>query len=913
MSFLSGRSLAAHPRSRWFLVALSFILAGCERPVKSNTTTAPPPAVANDLAKQLAQARVEQATNKLAQKQPAEALALLVSALKSDPASDEAQSLAAKILGETVWNFPVLTIQHELPIDQIHAAGSSTLWVSLGGEVATTVRWNLETLAIENVLLPVSGHATRSLVFGPASQSVVIERGPVNLLCDARTLKPIRDLGPLPDFLTPAAVVVFSPDGLLLAHPGYVSETDQSIVWQIRDTATGQTIRKSEPSRANSPRPLAATLNRDRLRVIHADGSLIEMPVSPVEAVQTIPMPEPAKLLNAQFSADGNAVLTRHEQGPHQAPIPSIISYHDQDDGSLEPDKLVSRFPWSRHPNIWNGLMSDPEFAPFAIDGSNLKFLSGSHAPIELTDAITAVAFDGSSIITGEQSGVITSHRRLPHPTKATAPVLPCTLDQNALSAFEKLCDALSGVRRDEKDGSFHRLSPADRLLAVESCDFVEILEIFPTLNFEPIKNIFAELQQREARSTALLPMWDRLARADLSGKSWPAILKQASALAATPWYRQLTAAVAGEESADSPWFAASRMKKLFHQADTPTVLTSIREAGGNGPAAASALALALASDQAEWITTCLETAIDLPPTLRQIALSRVAWLEGKKAKALSPWPEVISEMTEIRQREDWDGWEQADFAPALETIRQSVNDELLAIQVPEPSTPEQRKAVAERLADPETAATVGKPRYALACMNAALAFSSHKEESAITFELANTARNLGAPPAPCLRAEALALTAMGEYQKAHPLWIELITEHPLETQIPGDYAEAAYTAFENSDPQQAMTILTTGLHRYPQDANYALRAGWVAILTGNADRGYQFLQVGNRIGFPQDKLENATALLTIAAAQSGADDDATVHFNDLLRIDPAWAELKTLDSLEWPEELKTALSQFMH
>ena len=231
---------------------------------------------------------------------------------------------------------------------------------------------------------------------------------------------------------------------------------------------------------------------------------------------------------------------------------------------------------------------------------------------------------------------------------------------------------------------------------------------------------------------------------------------------------------------------------------------------------------------------------------------------------------------------------------------------------MPENSTPEQRQAVADRLADPETLATVGKPRFALACMRAALAFSAHKENAETTFGLASTARRLGAPAEPCMRAEALALTAMGDYQKAHPIWIELITEHPLDTQIPGDYAEAAYTAFENADPQQAMTILTTGMHRYPQDANFALRAGWVALLTGNSERGYQFLQAGKRIGFPEEKQENALALLTIAAAMSSAYDDATVYFNDLVRLDPAWAELVTLDTLDWPEELKSVLSQFM-
>ena len=62
----------------------------------------------------------------------------------------------------------------------------------------------------------------------------------------------------------------------------------------------------------------------------------------------------------------------------------------------------------------------------------------------------------------------------------------------------------------------------------------------------------------------------------------------------------------------------------------------------------------------------------------------------------------------------------------------------------------------------------------------------------------------------------------------------------------------------------------------------------------------------------PEEKRENATALLTIAAAQTGATDDAAVYFQDLLKIDPAWAKAQTLETLDWPEELKASLRQFM-
>ena len=816
------------------LLALGMLVASCKPPAKS------PPAMVGELVSQLAGARIDAARTKLDLKRPDEALALLVSALKAEPASQEARGLAETILKETVWNFPTLTLPHPFSIEQINLAGPSSLWVSLGGKTNTTVRWNLETPQIESLLFPVDDQQTRSLVFDPGHQSVVVERGAVTLLCNARTLKPICDLGPLPDFVTPSSVIVFSPDGLLMAHPGFLSKNDHSVVWHLRDTSTGEIIRSSEPL---APRPLAAFLDRARLRVLHADGSLLEMPVSPVEPVLTTPLPDPVKLLQAQFSQDGNAVLTLQDPGPHQPSVPAIISYRDEGDGSLGTAALARRFPWSRHPNLWTVLMRDPEHAPFAVDGNRVTLLTNPHAPVEVASSITAVAFDEKNLLTGEESGTLTIHRLLPLPDMHSSAGKPAAIGEAALLALENLSAAMAGSRYDAKQRSFTHVAAEARTAAFNACNFDELSTVFPRLDFTAVIAEFKTIRHRLAGPEAFAPLRDRLERAD--------------------------------------------------------------------PPAAAALALALKSEDAEQIKACLATAVDLPPLLRRISLSRIAWLQGRKADALAGWSGVFPDLAETRLREDWLGWEQTDFQPALDQLRQCVSGELAAIQVPENSTPEQRKAIIARFTDPATIAAVGRARFAAACLQAALAFSAHKEEKEATFQLASLARNLGAAAEPCLRAEALALTALGDYQNAHPRWIELITEHPVETTLPGDYAEAAYTAFENADPRQAMEILTTGMQRFPRDGNFALRAGWVALLTGNSERAYRFLREGQRIGFPDEKLENATALLVIAAAQTGANDDATVYFQDLLRIDPAWADPATLDTLEWPEELKAVLGQF--
>ena len=871
---INRSSTARHlSRTGLFLTLLAF--AGCkprETPVSKATSVAMP---VTDLAAELAGARIDGAKTKLEQKRPDEALALLISALKADPASAEGRAMLETILSKTVWNLPTLTIAHQLPVEHITTDTRNSLWVSLGGNNNTAVRWNLQTLQIESILFPRNASETRSLTFDTRHQWAVIERDGVTLLCNAQTLKPICDLGTLPPALTPSSVVVFSPDGLLMAHPGYVSKNDHSVVWRVRDSASGQIIRTSDAVTTDAPQPLAATLNRNQLRILNTDGSSLEIPVSPVEETKKRAAPQPVKLLQAQFSVDGNSALTLQEEAPHVPLVQSVISYSNVEDGSLEGPALAERFPWSRKPNIWTGLMNDPQHGPFWIEGTMIKILTDTHAPIETESPIAAAAFSHGKVITGEDSGVLTIHQLLPLPTRIQKEMPQGFLDNAGLTSLANLSRALSGIHYHEQERTFSRLTTTDRTKALGACNFEKVLTILPQLDFAPVKVAYNAATYRTTPPTALLPLTDRLALADFTGKTSP------------------------------------KIEEIFHSDDSSAILAAIQFAGGKGPAAAAALSLSLKSERPEWIEAVLAQAQDLPPLLRQISLSRIAWLKGRKAEALSAWSEVIPELAEVRRREDWHGWESADFKPALDNIRQCVTGELAAIDVPESANAEQRKAIAQRLNDPATLETVGQRRYAEACLKAALAFSTHKEETEMTFQLANLARKMGAPTEPCLRAEALALTALGDYQKAHPRWIELITEHPVETTIPSDYAEAAYTAFENADPRQAMEILTAGMHRFPDDGNFALRAGWVALLTNNPERAYQFLQNGKRLGFPPEKLENATALLTIAAAQSGAQDDAVVYFQDLLRIDPAWADPATLDTLDWPQQLKAILGQF--
>lgn len=104
------------------------------------------------------------------------------------------------------------------------------------------------------------------------------------------------------------------------------------------------------------------------------------------------------------------------------------------------------------------------------------------------------------------------------------------------------------------------------------------------------------------------------------------------------------------------------------------------------------------------------------------------------------------------------------------------------------------------------------------------------------------------------------------------------------------------------------MAILATGMHRYPQDAAFALRAGWIALLTAHPEAAYRFLLAGHRVGWPQDQAAHACALLAIAAFQSGAPEESAAWFQELMRIDASWRDEKFITDLTWPEEIKAVL-----
>ncbi len=837
------------PAPVWWSVAavvLALAFAAVLRIVNPADDAAPPvvgelSSLSPPMAEILAGTWTEAARIRLEQGRPAEALALLVVALRTDPQSKEARAVAEDILGRTVWHFPDMILSHPLPVERLAVGGNEALWVAMGGENCTVARWDLAKLRVDAVLFPVADSVPRSMVVGPVGKRLVIERANVLLLCDAVTLKPVADLGELPETVTPESVIVFSPDGLLLAHP---SGEGGDIAWLLRDAQTGQVLRRHEPDSGTTPvvaRPLTAILDRRELRVLHAGGVMLTVPVSPVDPPE-IGMPaDPSLLDHAQFAADGNSWLAWLDHGPLEPPEMKCLpddAAHGAGDLTRE---FMGRFPWSRQPGIWRGLLRDPEHSPLRVADDVLFFSGEPIAPIHAPAVIHAVARAQEAVFSGCGDGSLIRFRLLPVPL-AGEEAEAVVAGQAAVNAFADLAAALGGVNYDE-DRRMHVMIGRDaRLAAARACDPGAFGGMFPGLDFSGVLDVLRALSPQVAGGEATRPLTERLARAD----------PQAAALAA-----------------------------------------------------------AIDSSEPEDIAKCLTDADWMPPLLRALAESRIAWLEGRKMDAIARWPEPFPDYRRLRLTQDWDGWEQPDFGRLLDGFRENVESELATLRLPENATRTQRDTLFERLTDPQTAQALGRPRLAGLCLEAAGGFSAFADEAERTLVLATIAHNFGADPAASLRAIAHAHAAAGDYGNAHKRWIELISGQPVESHLPGDYTEAAYTAFETAHSGQAMEILLAGVRRFPEDSAFALRAGWIALLTDHAEHAYRFLLAGKQAGFAEDQIEHATVLLAIAAAKSGEVFEADAYYEELTSMNPEWSDPATIEELEWPEELKSTLRQF--
>ncbi|MES2997513.1 MAG: hypothetical protein V4733_11950 [Verrucomicrobiota bacterium] len=830
------------------------------------------------------------------------ALALVATALAADPASEATLAKFESLCRKTRWPIAISSFQFPFPIEHIVPAGDDHLLIALGDGAGTVIRWNVVTGNIEATLFPRPDSKIHSLLIDPAGTRAVVWRDDLLLLCDASSLKPIANLGAPPVGIDPTTCIGFSTDGLLLAHP--VVLPDQAIVWHIRSAKDGGIIRTSEPFR--SPLPIAAHMKRDALSLLRADGGVLRIPVNPTEPSSQVPLNPPATLIIGVFSENGTAAMVLQDAGKFAPPQAGMLEFfEDSDTSSLESAALMQNHPWSEHPNIWNGPLRNASDAPFEVTNGTMVFPTDQTAPVVPSSPLSAVAWRGFTMFAGTDDGQLTTLAMVTLANQAAKKPGTARSAREIAAISSNISVALTGLTFDSAKSEFVTSPPQDRARAFAALKQSNIAATFPTLDITAAAQAYAGSQKPQSPPDMIIPLIDRLARADHSRTTWPDLLTRTAHLSRNSWHQQLSTILRETDNATGP-IAAIRAAFLSGNPETIGSLAATLPA--SGPLTATALQLALESEHPEWIQVVLLHAGNLPPLLDNLAESRIALLENRTADALEKWRDGFPELPVVRRSEDWCGWEEADFAPIYESLRSRLNENLAALRLPENPTPEQKQAAITRLIDPETVRTVGKERFASACLEAATVLAKDKEHADSAIELAALALRFGNDTPAALRAEATALTTLGRFPEARDKWVGLVTSLPPESQQPGDYAEAAYTAYEAGDNQQAMRILTTGTHRYPNDSNFALRAAWISLLTGESGRAYRFLVIGRQIGYEPEKLENATALLVVAAARAGAPEDSAAFRDELLRMNPRWADPATLDALAWPEELKAPL-----
>lgn len=395
----------------------------------------------------LAAADFDAGASRVADGAPDEALPYLLAALESDPRNLDAQALLLETLRHTAWNFPELMIRHPLPVrmlsfgkdrDTLFAATDSS---SSAEGFNTTLRWDLQKPAITSMLAPQWGEITLTLSVAPGGKRLLLQRdykfAGDAFLCDAETMRVIARLPVTRTHTVPATCFAWSGDGVLLAYPanptpGGPARSD--FVWRIVDAAGGQTVRESDPLPPGYAAPLAAQLDRERLRTIAADGALFEMPIQPSAPERYGKFEVPIDF--AVFSPDGRDLLAalpadgrdkarhdilelREEGGKLEASLREVR----ESDGWAAPVALAERFPWAN----WNSPFWQRMFGPagaalpsLRVKGALLESRGGAadgglpRMPVRAESQIESVAASGSRVAIGTASGMLSIHEFLP-------------------------------------------------------------------------------------------------------------------------------------------------------------------------------------------------------------------------------------------------------------------------------------------------------------------------------------------------------------------------------------------------------------------------------------------------------------------------------------------------------------------
>jgi tetratricopeptide (TPR) repeat protein len=375
-----------------------------------------------------------------------------------------------------------------------------------------------------------------------------------------------------------------------------------------------------------------------------------------------------------------------------------------------------------------------------------------------------------------------------------------------------------------------------------------------------------------------------------------PSTLKLYSADAAVT--RRLAAAYPEEfpNIAKAAIAHADIIRKTFATGNSAAILAVI-DSAEHGLPLATALFLSLESGNPSWIERAAAKADDMPAALRTLVSSATA---------------AIPDLSSLRLEQDWLGYESPDFSTIFSTAADRKSDALSRLLLPEHPSEVDIESLVEKLLDPQAELDLGRATIADRAMQAATSIASDPEMGLQTLQLSAIARRFGSPPALCLRTDATAYTSIGDFTSAHRTWIDLITNQPEADHLASDYAEAAYTAFETGDARQAMEILNTGLFRFQNDVAFAIRAGWIALLTDHPTEALTYLTHATKLGLPPAEIENTTALIAITHSQLGDPQSAESYLAQLKAISPKWEDAQNIDALPWPESFKATLREII-
>ncbi len=340
----------------------------------------------------------------------------------------------------------------------------------------------------------------------------------------------------------------------------------------------------------------------------------------------------------------------------------------------------------------------------------------------------------------------------------------------------------------------------------------------------------------------------------------------------------------------------ADLIRRVFATGDRDAILATI-DSATHGIPLATALYLAVESQNPALVNHALKKTTELPPALRSFA------------KRESP---TNANLEHLRTIEDWHGYESPDFSPLFNRLHRNRHETLTALTLPAQPTEDDISAFSLRLTAPATLETLGKPLLAEKTISVAQRLSEMPEHAATAIQLADHAQTLGTHPAACLRARATAHTTLNDSQSAHTTWIDLITHQPEQAHLPTDYTEAAHSAFETGDARQAIEILNTGLFRFPNFPSTAIRSAWIALLTDHCEDALRYLEHAAKLGLPPAEIETTTALFAIAHAKIGDPEMAASHHAQLTTISPKWNNPENIETLIWPESFKQSLLQII-